>query len=242
MLTSPDSWSSAKTWREFFDILGDAVIVLDNRARVVFANTAALRLLPFEVGMPLDQMRHVLGAPAVRWLTRAALGQPEATPPPPMQLADGRAASFVWRRIDARHSAVRLQVRRGHGAGLGAGPGGVDREPGAARGHRADLGAALSRQPAGQRLPLPRRQPGLPRRDRVRPEQVVGHDPLEFVPEDERPARISARERRLAAERGRRRGCPDRRPLRRCRRPRALVPQGAPRAGRRRRAGRSTSP
>ena len=42
--------SGAKAWREFLDVLGDAVLVLDTRGRVVFANTAALRLLPCEAG------------------------------------------------------------------------------------------------------------------------------------------------------------------------------------------------
>ncbi|MGH8795891.1 MAG: PAS domain-containing protein, partial [Caldimonas sp.] len=66
-LTPPESWSSAKAWREFFDTLTDAVVVLDLRARVVFANTAALRLLPFDVGMPLTQLQGALGAAALRW-------------------------------------------------------------------------------------------------------------------------------------------------------------------------------
>ena len=112
-LTPPESWSSAKAWREFFDTLSDAVVVLDTRARVVFANTAALRLLPCDVGMPLAQLQGTLGAAAVRWLTRAAGSQPDATPPPLLRLADGRAATFVWRRLDSKHSAVRLHPDAG---------------------------------------------------------------------------------------------------------------------------------
>src|SRR5450755_1489390 len=107
-MTPPESWSSAKAWREFFDTLSDAVLVLDTRARVVFANTAALRLVPCDAGTPLQQLQGTLGAAAVRWLVRAASSQPDATPPPLIGLADGRVATFAWRRLDARHCALRL--------------------------------------------------------------------------------------------------------------------------------------
>ncbi len=197
MLTPPASWSAAKPWREFFDILGDAVIVLDNRARVVFANTAALRLLPCEAAMPLDQLRDVLGAPAVRWLTRAAVSQPEATPPPPLRLADGRAATFVWRRIDARHSAVRLQV----GAVTAPSPGRV------ASGQSPALREAIG---LIWELPFPASLQGDDFRfidvnqafldvTGYTRDQIAGHDPLEFVPDEEKPGRIAARERRQSA-------------------------------------------
>ena len=43
-LTEP--WARAAGWRDFLDLLSDAVVVLDGQARVVLANTAALRLLP----------------------------------------------------------------------------------------------------------------------------------------------------------------------------------------------------
>ncbi|MDP9044026.1 MAG: PAS domain-containing protein, partial [Pseudomonadota bacterium] len=66
-----DPWSGAAGWREFFDLLSDAVVVLDNQARVVLANTAALRLLPCEAGAPIEQLQSALGAAAVAWLKRA---------------------------------------------------------------------------------------------------------------------------------------------------------------------------
>jgi len=75
---TPDApWPSAGGWREFFDLLGDAVVVFDTSARVVLANTAALRLLPCEAGLPVEQFEAHLGADAVRWLRRACAGDDE---------------------------------------------------------------------------------------------------------------------------------------------------------------------
>ncbi|NUZ06814.1 PAS domain S-box protein [Piscinibacter koreensis] len=108
-MTASESWASAKPWREFFDLLSDAVLVLDTRSRVAFANTAALRLLPCDAGTPVAQLAPELGEPAVRWLTRAALGQPDGKPPL-AQLRDGRSARFAWQRLDARYSALRFDA------------------------------------------------------------------------------------------------------------------------------------
>ena len=108
MAAAPEPWSSAAGWREFLDLLSDAVVVLDDRARVVLANTAALRLLPCEAGLPIDQLQAQLGSVAVRWLKRAAAGEDRSDAPPELRLADGRPATLEWRRLDARHSALRL--------------------------------------------------------------------------------------------------------------------------------------
>ena len=103
-----DGWPSTPGWREFFDLLTDAVIVFDARPSVVLANTAALRLLPCDVGTPLHQLQGVLGAEAVQWLERAAAGAPRSTLSPRVQLADQRQAMLRWRRVDAQHWAVHV--------------------------------------------------------------------------------------------------------------------------------------
>jgi PAS domain S-box-containing protein len=109
-VTPAEPWSNAPGWREFFDLLSDAVVVLDTQARVVMVNTAALRLLPCEAGAHLDQLKPALGAAATDWLRRAATGAPDTRPAPPVRLADGRAASIGWRRLDTNHSALRLSL------------------------------------------------------------------------------------------------------------------------------------
>lgn len=107
-MSPPEPWSSARGWREFLDLLSDAVVVFDSGARVVFANTAALRLLPCESGMPVEQLQRSLGSVAVRWLKDAAADPGNPGMPPAARLADGRGASLKWRRIDPLHGAVHL--------------------------------------------------------------------------------------------------------------------------------------
>ena len=126
MSAAPDPWSRAAGWREFLDLLADAVVVIDDQSRVVLLNTAALRLLPIEAGLRLEQLAPVLGTAAAAWLTLACRDGPGTTPPPLAQLADGRRAELGWRRLDATHSALRLAL-----VGV-AGPGGAvlpDAEP-----------------------------------------------------------------------------------------------------------------
>lgn len=108
MTSAVDAWPGHSGWRDFFDLLGDAVIVFDERPCVVLANTAALRLLPCEVGAPLHQLQGVLGADAVHWLERAANGTPRPNLAPAIALADGRGAVMRWRRLDAAHWAVHV--------------------------------------------------------------------------------------------------------------------------------------
>lgn len=108
MTSAADTWPAHPGWRDFFDLLGDAVIVFDQRPRVVLANTAALRVLPCEVGTPLHQLQGVLGADAVAWLERAAGGAPRPNLAPTIALADGRSAVMRWRRLDAGHWAVHV--------------------------------------------------------------------------------------------------------------------------------------
>ncbi len=107
-MNSPEPWPSASGWREFFDLLSDAVVVFDANARVVLANTAALRLLPCEAGMPVEQFQATLGGATVRWLRRAATARREPTPPPSARLADGRSATIAWRRLDAQLAAIHI--------------------------------------------------------------------------------------------------------------------------------------
>lgn len=107
-MNAPEPWSSASGWREFFDLLTDGVVVFDNGARVVLANTAALRLLPCEIGVPVEQFQATLGAEMVRWLRDAATATREPEAAPPTRLADGRALRATWRRLDAQHGAMHV--------------------------------------------------------------------------------------------------------------------------------------
>ena len=189
-LTEP--WSRAAGWREFLDLLPDAVLVLDGQARVVLANTAALRLLTCEVGAPVAQLRPVLGAPAVAWLERAIAGRPGASTPHDAQLADGRSATLEWQRLDAQHSALRIAA--------------VLPLPVPAAPLAQALGGMREAIAFLWDSPLPTSLQGNDFRflevneafaamlGHTR-EQLIGRDAIEFQPPDDRPRIVAARER-----------------------------------------------
>jgi PAS domain S-box-containing protein len=195
-VTRDAPWPSAGGWREFFDLLGDAVVVFDTDARVVLANTAALRLLPCEAGLPVEQFQARLGADTVRWLRRACAGQGETAAPPSLQLANGRSVTLGWRRLDARHAAMHL------------GPAADSPAPAAERPVPPAMPADAMRdaieflwqspfptllQSADFRVadanPAFLEFSGYPR------EQVLGRDVIEFQPQDDWPAILAARAR-----------------------------------------------
>jgi len=105
-----ESLANTQSLRQFFDHLSDAVWLLDRRARVSFANTAALRTLPCETGMPLDQLRPLLGDAALQWVRQQSGDARAGRAAPPVTLPDGRRAHLAWQPLDATHSALRLQI------------------------------------------------------------------------------------------------------------------------------------
>src|SRR5687768_12340708 len=112
-----DSWVDAQPLRQFFDHLSDAVLLLDGQARITFANTAALRAIPCEIGSGIECLRDQLGEPAVAW-TRARVaalaaglprGRQNGGQAPPAALRDGRPVQLAWQPLDGLQSALRLQ-------------------------------------------------------------------------------------------------------------------------------------
>ena len=191
-LPPTEPWSRAAGWREFLDLLTDAVVVLDGQARIVLANTAALRLLPCEAGAPVAQLRPVLGEPAVAWLERAVAGRSGAATPHDVQLADGRSATLGWQRLDAQHSALRIAA--------------VQPLPVPAAPRAQALGGMREAIAFLWDSPLPTSLQGTDFRfvdvneafaamlGHTR-EQLIGRDAIEFQPPDDRPRIVAARER-----------------------------------------------
>ena len=119
-----ESRLGAPGWREFFDLLSDAVVVFDRSASIVLANTAALRLLPCEAGMSPDHLQAALGRDAVQWLKRAMAGDGGGSSGGVnaigrvgpggdastlrVLLGTGRNAQLTWRRLDGQHGALHL--------------------------------------------------------------------------------------------------------------------------------------
>jgi PAS domain S-box-containing protein len=196
-----DSWAGAQPLRQFFDHLSDGVLLLDRRSRIAFANTAALRLLPCETGLPLDQLRPLLGDAALQWVkqrvtafTRGASVQQA----PPLNLADGRSLQLAWHALDATHSALRLQVgpAASHAGSAPTLPDGLA-EPGSAEMLRvfwkSPFPATL--QDADYRI-VDVNQAYLDFSG-YRREQLIGIDPLGLQPEEDREASLAARRHQI---------------------------------------------
>jgi PAS domain S-box-containing protein len=199
-VTAASPWSNAPGWREFFDLLTDAVVVFDERARVVVANTVALRLLPVEAGSDLDQLAPALGAEASQWLKLAVLGSAEPAAAPQARLADGRCASIHWCRLDAQHSAMRLALL----PSLAPAP--ADERAGAAAGPvsaRETLGLfwdspfPASLQGSDFKL-VDVNQAMLDYTGYTR-EQLIGRDPLALLPEEDQVTHLARREQLQAS-------------------------------------------
>ena len=94
--------------RQLLDVLSDAVLVLDRSARVVFANTAALRLIAGEPARQLAQLAPVLGEPLVLAATHALAGGTPAQLPDAITLNDGRRFGVALVPLDADRHALRL--------------------------------------------------------------------------------------------------------------------------------------
>ena len=194
-----DVWASAQTLRQFFDHLSDMVLLLDRQARITFANTAALRTLTCEAGLPLEQLRGKLGDAALRWVQRRVAGMNHGRVPvdeaPPVTLPDGRSLHMAWQLLDGSYSALRLQWRPE--------PSAPRTEPAVPKSLAdpgvADLVRVFWKSPFPTALQdeafriLDVNQAYLDFCGFTR-EQLLGVDPLELQPEEDRPANREARE------------------------------------------------
>ena len=202
-MTPPESWAGAGAWRQFFDALADAVLVLDAEGRIVLANTAFLRLVPCDVGAPLRELQPLLGATLVRSLAKAAAQPAEpALPAAMVRLADGRAAWLAAHRLDARHLALRLQPDAG--APPMALPPLPDSRAGASVREvlRLFWDSPFPATVQGDDFRLTDVNRAFVDFSGYRREQLIGRDPLELVPEEDRLSGEAAR-RALQASFGR---------------------------------------
>jgi PAS domain S-box-containing protein len=197
------AWLEAPGWRDFFDLLSDAVVVFDAASRVVLANTAALRLAPCEAGMSLDQLQGALGAAAVGWLKRVGAGLAGSSAAPTVRLADGRTLTLAWRRLDPKHGALHLSPNEPAEPGRALAPP-PDSAPFAAP---AALAASAMREaidiiweapfPAllqDRRFRIIDANPAFLDFTGYAREQLVGRDAKELAPEEDWPVVVARRE------------------------------------------------
>ena len=190
--------STAQSLHAFFDLLSDVVLVLDRQGRLSFANAAALRALGCEPGWALERMQPLLGEPALRWVRAMLAGRSPLAPKPtapPATLPDGREAAVAMHLLDERHWALRLHL---------AAP-----AAGAAPVHQASAGAWTASDELLRLVwdsPFPATlqdaefrlievNPAYLDFTRFSREQLIGRDPIELQPEEDRAQHLEVRSR-----------------------------------------------
>ncbi len=202
-----------KAQRLFFDLLSDAVLVLDRGARIYFANTTALRLLYVEAGSStLADLKPLLGQTLVEGVTQILargmlrLEKLHPTPlPEEIALPDGRRYSVALSPIESDRWALRLAALA-QGMNLPVGP-----KPRPAPGDPASMSVALVGLVWGSPFPtflmneqfriveVNQAYADFTGRD---PSQLIGHDPIDFQPENDRRQSLAYRRRQDQATPG----------------------------------------
>ncbi len=176
------------------DALAEPVLVFERGARLRFANRAALRLMPCEAGMPWPDLSPLLAAPVRQWLM-ALWSAPTALAPG--QVSPGPQAGAVLTRLDAAYWLLCLPLEHA--------PRAADPLPTLPLLALADdplrqLHAMLWGSPFPATLQdesfrlidvnhAYAELVGLPR------QHLIGRDPLELQPEEERELTLRDRER-----------------------------------------------
>lgn len=192
--------SDSKALRQFIDQLSDAVLLLDRSVRVLYANPRAVRLLKVLPDRPLRQSAPMLGDALVSGVSQAlarGLARLGATPsslPSELVLADGQRFDVALSPLEAERWALRLAPKH---QPMGLVP--VVAEGGATP-------AAELSQLAGLFSSSPFPAAILDENFRLlsvnaaycdftgySADQLVGRDPLDLVPEQDRAAQVATR-------------------------------------------------
>ncbi|MGE4050538.1 MAG: PAS domain S-box protein, partial [Piscinibacter sp.] len=188
----PETRLPLAAWMPLLDTLGDAVLLVDAEGVVQRANASAQAACGGAVGQRIDALEPWLGEAATQWLQSAWRGGARAAEPPVALLADGRRATLAWRRLDSGDGVVSLRVQAAELPAPAAAPHVVEEA------FRLvwDAPFPATLQDADFRLvdvnPAYLEFTGYTR------EALIGRDPIELQPEEDRPRTLAARDAFLA--------------------------------------------
>ena len=197
--TPPDEAAGTRVRRvglhPLLDRLTDAVVVFDG-AGGSFANAAALRLLACEAGWTVDRLASVLGEPASRPAARRCPVNRGIAPSSTFVLDSGRTRNWRCARRPLGHwvlclagGAARTRRRPRSRA--------VPDSPGIGRGGTARVAVAVPRRHFKTRLRLLDVNPAFEAFIGYARDALVGTDPIELQPEEDRAEQLDLRHRLL---------------------------------------------
>ncbi len=107
----PETRLPLAAWMPLLDTLAEPVLLFDAEGVVAFANRAAQVPLASAVGQGVAALGPLVGAAAAEWLQAAQRGEARAADPPLAELAGGGRAAMAWRRLDSGEGVLSLQPR-----------------------------------------------------------------------------------------------------------------------------------
>jgi PAS domain S-box-containing protein len=189
----PETRLPLAAWFPLLDTLSDAVLLLDGAGQVLFTNGAAAALMPGVSGQPFSVLATRLGGAPAAWLQAALRGGARAAEPPLVQTPDGQRLAIAWRRLDSGEGVLRL-------APLAAAAPAVEQSQGSVTAHAVDATFRIlwdapfpaTLQDADFRL-VDVNPAYLEFTGRTR-EWLIGRDPIELQPQEDRASSRAARE------------------------------------------------
>ena len=188
--------SAVPALHPLLDLATDAMIVLDRAGQVSFANAAALRQFGCEAGWSSDRLAPLLGAEALHWLREWRDGASDVAGPLDVVLPGGLVASLAVHRLDAWHWVLRLATDAGPGSRQVSAATGLQVLPAATA--QALLLAWDSPFPAALQAAdfrLLDVNPAFVEFSGYARDELIGMDPIELQPEEDRAEQGDIRER-----------------------------------------------
>lgn len=190
-----------KALRLFLDVVSDAIVVVDRSGRVHHANVAARELLDCRPGMPLSELQPLLGDAVVEAVLQTlSRGVPRLRAPRPelpsrVVLPDGRACDLAFVPFEGERWALRLAVV------------GTERPTAERAGPPAELAGLFWNSPfpmlvQGSDHRITHVNPAFSEFAGLPADRLVGIDPLELQPPEDREAHRALRAQRQRGDEG----------------------------------------
>jgi PAS domain S-box-containing protein len=106
----PETRLPLAAWMPLLDTLAEPVLLFDVEGAIAFANRAAHGLLRGSVWHGAVDLSPWLGAAATEWLRAAQQGEVRSAEPPVAVLVDGRRVAMAWRRLDSGEGVLSLRL------------------------------------------------------------------------------------------------------------------------------------